>query len=165
MFFFSFVSCNEKEEKSRKEYQNLLVLIAILPGLLLNAENGNCPPTSEIPLLEPGTHTVTLQPGEKYWFDITSRKPAQYDGYIHSAWYIVQVTEAVGQDVKLVSENCRGNTNSSSSLMDSGTTGAMENLYMIYHNQDRITYTYFKITEGSNSITFKIPDGEAVPQL
>ena len=89
--------------------------------------NQYCPPTDQIPILEPGNHNIFLSEGQSYFFDNKARFDAFSsisDKSFHEFTFIFQ--ENTAQDVRLVVPNCGQSSGSRPSSNDSGKPGQLE---------------------------------------
>jgi hypothetical protein len=106
-------------------------------SLMLRAIDFNqfCPPTDQIPILEPGNHNVYLDEGQSYLFDNRARFDSftsGSDGRDERFTFIFQ--ENPGQDVRLESPYCGQSVSTIPSRNDSGLKGQLETVQIELKN-------------------------------
>lgn len=130
--------------------------------------NQFCPPTDQIPILEPGTYTRFMQAGDTYIFDNRARLNAVYIGR-PAEYFTFTIQESSGQNMKLTSPYCGNSPEEYKADDDSGLSGQLEVLDLRLTipplPQKRLGF-FSKITamSGSGNITFTTPTAQDPPQ-
>ncbi|AAN50674.1 MULTISPECIES: LIC_10705 family lipoprotein [Leptospira] len=164
------LNCDYSQGTSTSDYHNEFMLeysiFFILPNLDLNQY---CPPTEEIPILEPGTYTRYMSEGDTYIFDNRARLNTPYQGHA-SEYFTFIIQENAEQEIKLISPVCGTSPDFYSAKGDSGTFGHLETLYIslrIPESKPQNRYGYFtklKAVSGSGTITFTTPTVQDPPR-
>ncbi len=158
--------CNGEFENSNKGTTNGLdnnflltySLFFVVPNLDFNQF---CPPTDQIPILEPGTHTRFMKAGDTFIFDNRARfqqsAPAGERRYFT---FVIQ--ENPGQEIKLKTPSCGNSQTEYGAYNDSGQPGQMETVYidlMTPPLPQKRTGFFTKLTaiSGSGTISFTTP--------
>jgi hypothetical protein len=156
------VNCNPprktwEEKLSQPGGESAILFLFILP---ISDFNRFCPPTEQIPILEPGIHNIYLEEGQGYIFDNRARLEMVTTTDARSKRFSFQFQENPNQDVMLRSEWCthQGGTPGAG---DSGLIGQFETLTLTLSspiNDDRFTF-FSKITSitGSGNIQITTP--------
>ncbi|TGM98119.1 hypothetical protein EHR10_11675 [Leptospira yasudae] len=136
----------------------------VLPDLDFNQY---CPPTDQIPILEPGTHTRFMQAGDTYIFDNRARLNGTYTGF-SSEFFTFTIQEAPGQEIRLVSPLCGLSPDDYRATGDSGASGQLENIYISlkippFPKTRSGFFTKIKAISGSGTITFTTPASQDPP--
>ncbi len=128
-------------------------------GFLLYIDNFlyvNVCPTKNA-TLEKGTHTITLNEGEEYWFDVnTDSKP--YDSYLKA--YEVGVVEISGQTLTVGNPGCTRNKQifePSKAQAEGKEPNKYEDGFNVYVFFYRDGLSGIKSTSGSGKIKIKVP--------
>ncbi|EMO41227.1 LIC_10705 family lipoprotein [Leptospira noguchii] len=167
--YFSF-DCSLTRESSHGNFYNEFMLeysiFFILPNLDLNQY---CPPTEEIPILEPGTYTRYMSEGDTYIFDNRARLNTlnSYSG--SSELFTFSFRESPSQNIKLVSPHCGQSPNDYPSSTDTGSSGQLETVYIGLKvpplEPNRYGYfTKLKAVSGSGTVTFTTPNVPDPPE-
>lgn len=124
--------------------------------------NQYCPPTDQIPILEPGTHSIFLSEGQSYLFDNRARLNGFTSSSDHSGkLFTFSFQENVNQNVKLESPNCGQDPTVQSSTNDSGKKGNFETVKIQLTNPFETTRrgNYVKLTStiGSGKVVISTP--------
>ncbi|EKO51792.1 hypothetical protein LEP1GSC127_1439 [Leptospira kirschneri str. 200801925] len=161
--YFSF-DCSLTRESSHGNFYNEFMLeysiFFILPNLDLNQY---CPPTEEIPILEPGTYTRYMSEGDTYIFDNRARLNGVPGTSDSERGFNFTFQESVNQQVKLTSPVCGNDPLESRSYNDSGLSGQIESVYIFlrippYSDTKRsLFFTKLTAVSGSGTITFTTP--------
>ncbi len=122
--------CDYSQGTSTSDYYNEFMLeysiFFILPNLDLNQY---CPPTEEIPILEPGTYTRYMSEGDTYIFDNRARfQQSAPAGEERIFTFIIQ--ENPGQEVRLTTPKCGTSSIEFKADNDSGLPGQLENVFI-----------------------------------
>ncbi|MCG6195330.1 LIC_10705 family lipoprotein [Leptospira sp. FAT2] len=134
--------------------------------------NQFCPPTDQIPILEPGTYTRFMQAGDTFIFDNRARLNAGGNPNVASGaseYFTFIIQESAGQNVKLASPYCGNSPEEYKADDDSGLSGQLETLDLRLKipplPQRRLGF-FSKITamSGSGNITFTTPTAQDPPQ-
>ncbi|OMI16048.1 hypothetical protein BUQ74_17565, partial [Leptospira weilii serovar Heyan] len=141
----------------------------ILPNLDLDQF---CPPTDQIPILEPGTYTRFMEEGDTYLFDNRARLNAAIPnngGRGASEYFTFTIQEAAGQNIKLTSPYCGNSSEEYKADDDSGLSGKLEildlNLKIPPLPQRRLGFfTKLTATSGFGTISFTTPTAQDPPQ-
>ncbi|EMF84354.1 hypothetical protein LEP1GSC188_3255 [Leptospira weilii serovar Topaz str. LT2116] len=158
-------NCNDPQTRSTGDYRNEFIreyaFFFILPNLDLNQY---CPPTDQIPILEPGTYTRYMEEGDTYLFDNRARLNARKSYSGSSEFFTFSFQENVGQDIKLISPVCGTSPDFYSAKGDTGLSGQLETVYIGLKvpplEPNRYGYfTKLKAISGSGTITFTTPTG------
>lgn len=124
--------------------------------------NQFCPPTDQIPILEPGNHSIFLSEGQSYFFD----NRARLEGFTSitdrsDKDFTITFQENPGQDVKLESPYCGQNERTIPSENDSGLKGQLESVTIQLSNPfdpGRVgIFVRFTSITGSGTIIFTTP--------
>jgi hypothetical protein len=124
--------------------------------------NQYCPPTDQIPILEPGNHSIFLSEGQSYFFD----NRARLEGFTSSSDFSTKeftfiFQENPGQDVKLESPYCGQNERTIPSDNDSGLKGQLESvntsLANPFRSGRRANFAKLTSTIGSGTILLTSP--------
>ncbi|RHX91384.1 hypothetical protein DLM76_16770 [Leptospira yasudae] len=148
-----------------REFTAFYSLFFIVPDLDFNQF---CPPTDQIPILEPGTHTRFMQAGDTYIFDNRARLNAFNPGSLFEYFTFI-FQENPGQEVQLVSLECGASSFEYQARQDTGLPNQLENVYIglktppFGANRSRF-FTKFKGISGSGTITFTTPSAQDPPQ-
>nr|WP_281492603.1 LIC_10705 family lipoprotein [Leptospira kmetyi] len=156
---------NDGVAQYHREFTAFYSLFFIVPDLDFNQF---CPPTDQIPILEPGTYSRFMQVGDTYLFDNRARLNALQDTYGSSKFFTFTIQESTGQEIRLVSPYCRDNPNEYSADDDSGMSGQLEtvsiDLTVPPLPQKRLGFfTKLKALSGSGTITFTTPSAPDPP--
>ncbi|EMF84351.1 hypothetical protein LEP1GSC188_3257 [Leptospira weilii serovar Topaz str. LT2116] len=163
------LNCNDPQTKSTGDYRNEFIreyaFFFILPNLDLDQF---CPPTDQIPILEPGTYTRFMAEGDTYLFDNRARLNGIYTGGSYE-YFTFRIQESVGQDIKLTSPYCGNSSEEYKADDDSGLSGQLEvldlNLKVPPLPQRRLGFfTKLTATSGSGMISFTTPTAQDPPQ-
>ncbi|EMK23355.1 hypothetical protein LEP1GSC008_0620 [Leptospira kirschneri serovar Bulgarica str. Nikolaevo] len=137
----------------------------ILPNLDLNQY---CPPTEEIPILEPGTYTRYMSEGDTYIFDNRARfqQSAPSD---ERRYFTFTIQENPGQEMKLTTPECGNSSDEFKADDDSGLPGQFETLSIALLTPPLPVkrfrfFTKLKAVTGSGIITFTTPSAPDPPQ-
>ncbi|WP_249262352.1 LIC_10705 family lipoprotein, partial [Leptospira alexanderi] len=165
--------CSSSERTPNGDYYNEFIreyaFFFILPNLDLNQF---CPPTDQIPILEPGTYTRYMAEGDTYIFDNRARLNAAIPnngGRGASEYFTFRIQEAVGQNIKLTSPYCGNSSEEYKADDDSGLSGKLEildlNLKIPPLPQRRLGFfTKLTATNGFGTISFTTPIAQDPPQ-
>ena len=130
--------------------------------------NQFCPPTDQIPILEPGNHSIFLSEGQSYFFDNRARLEgftSSSDLFIKDFTFIFQ--ENPGQDVSLVVPFCGQSSESRPSSNDSGKTGQLESVKISLANpfEPGRSSNFIRLTStiGSGTILLTTPSNSNFP--
>ncbi|PJZ57414.1 LIC_10705 family lipoprotein [Leptospira barantonii] len=129
--------------------------------------NQFCPPTDQIPILEPGIHTKFMQAGDTYIFDNRARLNAFNPGSLFE-YFTFTFQENAGQEIQFVSLECGLSSFEYRARQDTGLSGQSENVYIglktppFEANRSRF-FTKFKGITGSGTITFTTPNAQDPP--
>lgn len=158
------LNCDYSQGTSTSDYHNEFMLeysiFFILPNLDLNQY---CPPTEEIPILEPGTYTRYMSEGDTYIFDNRARLNGVPGTSDSERGFNFTFQESVNQQVKLTSPVCGNDPLESRSYNDSGLSGQIESVYIFlrippYSDTKRsLFFTKLTAVSGSGTITFTTP--------
>ncbi|TGM58932.1 hypothetical protein EHQ97_06150 [Leptospira adleri] len=136
-------------------------LFFIVPDLDFNQF---CPPTNQIPILEPGTYTRFMKAGDTFIFDNRARLNAgtPNTGTGNSEYFTFTIQENPGQNIILTSPECGNSPLEFKSKQDSGLTGQLENIYVELTipplpARRSSFFTKLTATTGSGTITFTTP--------
>ncbi|RHX89139.1 LIC_10705 family lipoprotein [Leptospira stimsonii] len=168
--------CNGEFENSNKGTTNGLdnnflltySFFFVVPNLDFNQF---CPPTEQIPILEPGTHTRFMQAGDTFIFDNRARLNAGGNPNVargFSAFFSFAIQESPGQEIKLVSPVCGTSANEYGAYDDSGLSGQLENVYIdlkippLAQNRNGF-FTKIKAISGSGTFTITTPLAQDPP--
>ncbi|WP_429945285.1 LIC_10705 family lipoprotein [Leptospira yasudae] len=137
----------------------------IVPNLDFNQF---CPPTDQIPILEPGTHTRFMQAGDTYIFDNRARlQPTSAAG--ERRYFTLSIQENLSQEIRLVTPECGNSPDEFKADDDSGLTGQLETLSIalltppLPQKRSRF-FTKLKALSGSGTVTFTTPSLPDPPQ-
>ncbi|TGM98118.1 LIC_10705 family lipoprotein [Leptospira yasudae] len=133
-------------------------LFFVVPDLDFNQF---CPPTDQIPVLEPGTHTRFMQAGDTYIFDNRARlQPTSAAG--ERRYFTLSIQENLSQEIRLVTPECGNSPDEFKADDDSGLTGQLETLSIalltppLPQKRSRF-FTKLKALSGSGTVTFTTP--------
>lgn len=171
VFFLSSWNCeNPLQDDSRKGKTNgidneqfvFYTLFFIVPDLDFNQF---CPPTDQIPILEPGTHTKFMQTGDTYIFDNRARLNVATS---FTEFFTFTIQENPGQEIKLTSPVCGNNSFEFNAQNDSGLPGQLETVYIDLRTPPlpkRRSFFFTKLTavSGSGTVTFTTPNVQDPP--
>ncbi|EMJ63468.1 hypothetical protein LEP1GSC051_2661 [Leptospira sp. P2653] len=163
------LNCNDPQTKSTGDYRNEFIreyaFFFILPDLDLNQF---CPPTDQIPILEPGTYTRFMAEGDTYLFDNRARLNGIYTGGSYE-YFTFRIQENPGQEVKLTTPECGTSSYEYRAKQDSGQSGKLENIYIglavppLSVKRSNF-FTKFTAIFGSGTITFTTPFAQDPPR-
>lgn len=156
---------NDGVAQYHREFTAFYSLFFIVPDLDFNQF---CPPTDQIPILEPGTYSRFMQVGDTYIFDNRARlnTSGAYTG--SSRFFTFNIQEAPAQEIRLVSPFCGTSSSDYPAHNDSGISGQLENLYIDLEvppfSQKRSGFfTKIKVISGSGTITITTPSAPDPP--
>ncbi|MCG9874601.1 MAG: LIC_10705 family lipoprotein [Leptospiraceae bacterium] len=164
LLIFLLVNCNPprktlEEKLTQGGSEAAAFWVFIFPTLDFNQF---CPPTDQIPILEPGNHSIFLSEGQSYFFDNRARLDgftSISDGDSKEFTFIFQ--ENPGQDVTLETPRCGQNENAISSRNNSGLKGQLESVKISLANPFRSgrSRNFVRITStiGSGTILLTSP--------
>ncbi|WP_025180019.1 LIC_10705 family lipoprotein [Leptospira interrogans] len=162
--------CDYSQGTSTSDYYNEFMLeysiFFILPNLDLNQY---CPPTEEIPILEPGTYTRYMSEGDTYIFDNRARLNARTSTFGLSRYFTFIIQENPEQDIKLTTPECGTSPYEFRSNQDSGQLGQLENIYIELSVpplpvKRSSFFTKLKAVSGSGTVTFTTPNVPDPPE-
>ncbi|WP_176082403.1 LIC_10705 family lipoprotein [Leptospira alexanderi] len=161
--------CSSSERTPNGDYYNEFIreyaIFFILPNLDLNQF---CPPTDQIPILEPGTYTRYMAEGDTYLFDNRARLNGIYTGGSYE-YFTFRIQENPGQEIKLTSPECGNSSYEYRAKQDSGQSGKLENIYIglavppLSVKRSNF-FTKFTAIFGSGTITFTTPFAQDPPR-
>ncbi|AAN50675.1 LIC_10705 family lipoprotein [Leptospira interrogans] len=156
------LNCDYSQGTSTSDYHNEFMLeysiFFILPNLDLNQY---CPPTEEIPILEPGTYTRYMSEGDTYIFDNRARfQQSAPAGEERIFTFIIQ--ENPGQEVRLTTPKCGTSSIEFKADNDSGLPGQLENVFISLQTpplSPQRSDFFIKLTTifGQGNVTFTTP--------
>ncbi|RHX78687.1 LIC_10705 family lipoprotein [Leptospira yasudae] len=141
-----------------REFTAFYSLFFIVPDLDFNQF---CPPTDQIPILEPGTHTRFMQAGDTYIFDNRARfQQSAIAGEERIFTFVIQ--ENIGQEIKLTTPECGTDPFEYRAADDSGLSGQAEVVYIRLRTPPlpiKRSNFFAKLTaiSGSGTISFTTP--------
>ncbi|MCB1194379.1 MAG: hypothetical protein H7A23_20685 [Leptospiraceae bacterium] len=151
---FTFNNCDFRMYSKRSDDDKLFERLFIMD---LYFWVNICPPKDAT--LEPGNHTITLNEGEEYWFNI-SKNAIPYASY---DIYKVSITELSGQTISVGYSNCLDNgqiTNPSPKVKAEGREPSFYEdgfaIYLFRFSGDA-SLAGIKSTSGSGEIQIKVP--------
>ncbi|WP_078127577.1 LIC_10705 family lipoprotein [Leptospira alexanderi] len=154
--------CSSSERTPNGDYYNEFIreyaFFFILPNLDLNQF---CPPTDQIPILEPGTYTRFMAEGDTYLFDNRARfQQSAPAGEERLFTFVIQ--ENPGQEVKLTTPKCGTSPIEFKADDDSGLPGQLENVFISLQTPPlppQRSDFFIKLTTifGKGTITFTTP--------
>ncbi|PJZ47200.1 LIC_10705 family lipoprotein [Leptospira brenneri] len=103
-----------------------ILLFFVVPNLDFNQY---CPPTDQIPILEPGTYNRYMAEGDTYIFDNRARF-TQTAPVGESRFFTFTIQENPGQNIKLTSPACGNSSFEAQAKGDSGLNGQLETVYI-----------------------------------
>ncbi|AYV58078.1 hypothetical protein EFP84_20500 [Leptospira kmetyi] len=131
--------------------------------------NQYCPPTDQIPILEPGTYMRFMQAGDTYLFDNRARLNSvkSYSG--SSEYFTFTIQENTGQNIKLTSPYCGDSSLDYKADGDSGLSGQLETLRInlkvpLLPPRRFGFFTKLTALSGSGTITLTTPTAQDPPQ-
>ncbi|EKR62107.1 hypothetical protein LEP1GSC036_1878 [Leptospira weilii str. 2006001853] len=158
----AYLNCNDPQTRSTGDYRNEFIreyaFFFILPNLDLNQF---CPPTDQIPILEPGTYTRFMEEGDTYLFDNRARfQQSAPAGEERLFTFVIQ--ENPGQEVKLTTPKCGTSPIEFKADDDSGLPGQLENVFISLQTPPlppQRSDFFIKLTTifGKGTITFTTP--------
>ncbi|PJZ57413.1 LIC_10705 family lipoprotein [Leptospira barantonii] len=164
------LNCNPMDDGSNgvaqyhREFTAFYSLFFIVPDLDFNQF---CPPTNQIPILEPGTHTRFMQAGDTFLFDNRARFQQSAPAG-ERRFFTFTIQENPGQNIKLTTPACGNNPRDYDAHNDSGLAGQLESVYI-----DLLTpplpqkrtgfFTKLINISGSGTITFTTPSAPDPP--
>ncbi|AAS69327.1 LIC_10705 family lipoprotein [Leptospira interrogans] len=161
--------CDYLQGTSTSDYHNEFMLeysvFFILPNLDFNQY---CPPTEEIPILEPGTYTRYMSEGDTYIFDNRARfQQSAPSG--ERRYFTFTIQENPGQEMKLTTPECGNSSDEFKADDDSGLPGQFETLSIALLTPPLPVkrfrfFTKLKAVTGSGIITFTTPSAPDPPQ-
>lgn len=93
---------NDGVAQYHREFTAFYSLFFIVPDLDFNQF---CPPTDQIPILEPGTYSRFMQVGDTYLFDNRARlNGISKNGFFE--YFTFSIQENAGQNIKLTTPEC-----------------------------------------------------------
>lgn len=130
----------------------------ILPDILRNRENGECPPNDQIEVMPSDGYTYNFtEIDEKFYFTTEAAQQVSSHTSITSE---IEYNENTGQDVKLYELFCKSNSDDPFVLGfgDSGNPGTTpESVQVLVYNKfDREVIVVAINESGSGSVTFNI---------
>ncbi|WP_078130575.1 LIC_10705 family lipoprotein [Leptospira alexanderi] len=155
--------CSNSKRTPNGDYYNEFIreyaIFFILPDLDLNQF---CPPTDQIPILEPGTYTRFMEEGDTYLFDNRARLNARISNFGSSRYFTFIIQENPEQEIKLTTPECGTSPYEFRSKQDSGQFGKLENMYIELSvpplpAKRSSFFTKLKAISGSGTITFTTP--------
>ncbi|TGK20476.1 LIC_10705 family lipoprotein [Leptospira stimsonii] len=166
------VHCNGEFENSNKGTTNGLdnnflltySLFFVVPNLDYNQF---CPPTDQIPILEPGTYARFMKAGDTFIFDNRARLNAYNPGSLFE-YFTFSFQENPGQEIQLVTPDCGLSAFEYRARQDSNFPGQLENVYIglktppLGQTRSRF-FIKFKVTAGSGTFTFTTPAAQDPP--
>ncbi|WP_207762263.1 LIC_10705 family lipoprotein [Leptospira harrisiae] len=123
--------------------------------------NQFCPPTEQIPILEPGTYNRYMAAGDSFIFDnrarFTQTAPAG-----ETRIFTFTIQESPGQNIKLTSPACGDSSFEAPSKGDSGLSSQLETIYIGLRTPPfpaKRTFFFTKLTSisGSGNISITTP--------
>ncbi|EMJ63384.1 MULTISPECIES: LIC_10705 family lipoprotein [Leptospira] len=154
--------CGNLERTSNGDYYNEFIreyaFFFILPDLDLNQF---CPPTDQIPILEPGTYTRFMAEGDTYLFDNRARfQQSAPAGEERLFTFVIQ--ENPGQEVKLTTPECGNDSFEYRASGDSNLSGQIETIYVRLRTppfpvKRSNFFTKLKVISKSGTIIFTTP--------
>ncbi|EMY78649.1 hypothetical protein LEP1GSC060_3956 [Leptospira weilii serovar Ranarum str. ICFT] len=122
--------CSSSERTSNGDYYNEFIreyaFFFILPNLDLNQF---CPPTEQIPILEPGTYTRFMGEGDTYIFDNRARFQQSAPAG-EQRIFTFRIQENPGQEIKLTTPKCGTSSAEFKADDDSALPGQVENVFI-----------------------------------
>ncbi|RHX89140.1 LIC_10705 family lipoprotein [Leptospira stimsonii] len=160
--------CNGEFENSNKGKTNginndqfiFYTLFFVVPDLDFNQF---CPPTDQIPILEPGTYTRFMKAGDTYIFDNRARLSTPKDKNSSSTrFFTFTIQENPGQEIKLVTPKCGNSPIEFAANNDSNLSGQLETVFIDLETpplpkQRSNFFTKLTAVSGSGTITFTTP--------
>ncbi|MCG9874602.1 MAG: LIC_10705 family lipoprotein [Leptospiraceae bacterium] len=159
LLIFLLVNCNPprktwQEKLSQPGGESALLFLVILPSPDFNRF---CPPTEQIPVLEPGIHNIYLEEGQSYLFDNRARLDMANITDSLAKEFSFSYQENLGQNVTLRSESCT-HEGGTPGIGDSGLSGQIENIIIGLRNPiQKNRFKFFaKLTSSSGSGSVQI---------
>ncbi|PJZ47196.1 LIC_10705 family lipoprotein [Leptospira brenneri] len=142
-----------------------ILLFFVVPNLDFNQY---CPPTDQIPILEPGTYNRYMAEGDTYIFDNRARLNATRT-WTSQEYFTFVIQENPGQDIKLTSPRCGTSPGGYPARNDSNLIGQLETVRipLMIPPLPVLRYGFFTIltaTTGSGIVSFTTPSLQDPPQ-
>lgn len=150
--FFIFNSCDFRTSPKTSDEQKLFERLYLMDLYLwVNV----CPPKDAT--LEKGTHTITLNEGEEYWFNVNTDS-TPYSSYLSG--YEIGISESPEQTISVGNPSCTHNgqiTNPYKPKAEGKNSSYSKDGFKIYIVYFKDSLVGIKSTSGSGEIQIKVP--------
>lgn len=151
IIFLTFYTCRTKESSAEKMWDVYQSLVILDSYYWVNV----CPPKDAT--LTQGSHTISLNEGEEYWFDVSTTS----EPYASSPAYFIGITESSGQTLSVGNPVC--NQNGQIFNPSQAKAEGNENNYIFEDGIKKYLFGFgknmagIKSTSGSGNIVIIVP--------